>query len=184
VRPGHGSAPAGRQEPVRRSECCMADVDSSTSDRRLHRRAHDEAVNGLRRAAPRNCPVVWRSDSRPVVVITSDSPRAHRRLAQEVSLVAAGDVDFLRCCVLCRRAGRTTVRFNFLGVEGDRATAYACLERRSHFWQCTWTEHDAGVTHPLDSRTMWSVGYAWVSRGNRRTGCAARWSFPPRIGQH
>jgi hypothetical protein len=155
---------------VRCSECDMAYVELLASDRRLHRRVHDEVVNGLHRTALRNCKVVWRCDSRSVVVINSESPRVHRRLAQEVSLVAAGDVDFSGVAYCADERPDDRKIHLFLGVEDERAQAYACLEQRGHVWQCTWTEYDAGVTHPLDNRTMWSIGYAWVSRGNRRTG--------------
>jgi hypothetical protein len=55
-------------------------------------------------------------------------------------------------------------------VSDDRAQTYVCFERRFHIWQCTWSEYASGVAHRLDDRPMWSIGYAWVSTRNRRTG--------------
>jgi hypothetical protein len=155
---------------VRCLECGFNYVESSGTDRRLHRRIHDEIVNGLRRSGLRSCPVAWRSGSRSVVVINGQSPLAHRRLAQEVSLVAAGDTEFSSVAYAADEQPDDRQIHLFVGVEKDRAQAYVCFEKRSHVWRCTWQEYAEGVTHRLDCGPIWSIGYAWVSRGNRRTG--------------
>ena len=151
-------------------ECGFGYAESIASDRRLHRRVHDEIVNGLRRSGLRSCPVAWRNGSRFVVAITGQSPPAHRRLAQEVSLVAAGEAEFSNVAYSAHEQPDDRQIHLFIGVEEDRAQAYLCLEKRSHIWQCTWHEHDEVVAHQLDRQPMWSIGYAWGSRGNRRTG--------------
>ena len=155
---------------MRCSECGFNYVESSGTDRRLHRRVHDEIVHGLRRSGLRSCPVALRIASRSVVVVNDESALTHRRLAQEVSLVAAGDTEFSSVAYSAREQPDDHHIHLFIGVEDDRAQAYVCFEKRSHIWRCTWQEYDEGVTHRLDREPMWSIGYAWVSRGNRRTG--------------
>ena len=151
-------------------ECDYRYVESSASDRRLHRRFHDRIVKGPRHPGLRSCPVTWPSGSRSVVVINSQSLRVHRQIAQDVSLVAAGDVEFSNVAYGADEQPDNRQIHLFLGVERDRVQAYVCFERRSDIWQCTWSEYDTGVTHKLDVQPMWSIGYAWVSRANRRTG--------------
>jgi len=155
---------------VQCSECGYGYVESLASDRRLHRRVHDGIVNGLRRSGLRSCPVTWRGGSRSVVVINGQSRRVHRRIAQEVSLVAAGDVEFSGVAYSADEQPDDRQIHLFIGVEIDRAQAYVCFERHSQIWQCTWSEYDAETAHPLDAQPMWSIGYAWVSRAYRRTG--------------
>jgi hypothetical protein len=155
---------------VRCLECDLRFVESLASDRRLHHRVHDEIVNGPRRSGLRSCPATWKSGSRSVVAINGQSRRAHRRIAQEVTLVAAGDVEFSGVAYSADEQPDNRQIHLFLGVEADRAQAYVCFERRSHIWQCTWSEYEAGVAHPVDAQPMWSIGYAWVSRADRRTG--------------
>jgi hypothetical protein len=75
-------------------ECDCLYAESSPSNRRSHRRVHEEVVNGLPRLQLRQCNVVRTAGSRRVVVVNSQSPRSHRVLAQEVSLIAAGDTDY------------------------------------------------------------------------------------------
>jgi hypothetical protein len=102
-------------------------------------------------------------------VVNSESPLIHRQLAQRVSLVAAGDVQLSNVAYAAREAPDERNIHLFIGVESDRARAYVCLERRSHVWQCTWDEYEAGVFHQLD-QPMWSIGFAWVTRAHRRKG--------------
>ena len=151
-------------------ECGFGYVESSPSDRRLHRRVHDEVVNGPRRLRLRQCDVIWRRGSRSVVVVNSQSPRSHRLLAQEVSLVAAGDTEYSGVAYSADERPDERQIHLFLGVSDDRAQAYVCLERRTRVWQCTWPEYEANVAHRRDGQPMWSIGYAWVSKKNRRTG--------------
>ena len=151
-------------------ECGLGYDDSSPNDRRLHRRVHDEVVNGPRRLRLRRCKVVWTRGSRGIVVINSQSLRTPRLLAQEVSLVAAGDTNYSGVAYAADEQPDERQIHLFLGVSEDRAQAYVCFERRFHIWQCTWSEYAAGVAHRLDDRPMWSIGYAWVSKKNRRTG--------------
>lgn len=151
-------------------ECGYNYAESLASDRRLHSRVHDGIVNGPQRAGLRSCPVVWRNGSRVVVVVNNQSPPAHRRLAQEVSLVAAGETDFSNVAYSAHEKPDDRQIHLFIGVEEDRAQAYLCFEKRSQIWQCTWHEYNEGVTHRVDRQPIWSIGYAWVCRGNRRTG--------------
>ena len=105
-----------------------------------------------------------------MVVINSQSPRIQRLVAQEVSLIAAGDTNYSGVAYAADEAPDERQIHLFLGVSDDRAQAYVCFERRAHLWQCTWSEYAVGVAHKLDDRPMWSIGYAWVSKKNRRTG--------------
>ena len=50
--------------------------------------------DGPKSAILARCRPIWNFGSRSVVVITHESPLAERRLAEKVSLVAAGDSDF------------------------------------------------------------------------------------------
>lgn len=151
-------------------ECDFEYVESLPSDCRRHRREHDEVVNGPRCSDLRRCNVVWTRGSRSVVAINSQSPRSQRLLADAVSLVAAGDTEYSDVAYAADERPDERQIHLFLGVSDDRAQAYVCFERRFHIWQCTWSEYAAGVKHRLDDGPIWSIGYAWVSRKNRRTG--------------
>lgn len=155
---------------MRCPDCGFGYAESSPDDRRLHRRVHDETLKGLRRSGFNSCTAVWRSRPRSVIVINGQSPRVHRRLAQEVSLVAAGDVDFTNVAYHADEEPDDRQIHIFIGVEAERAKAYVSFERRFHVWQCTWDEYETGVVHRLSNQPMWSVGYAWVSRAHRRKG--------------
>lgn len=155
---------------MRCAECGFGYVESLPSDRRRHRRVHDEVMKGPLRLRLRRCPVIWTGSARSVVVINSQSPLDQRRLAQEVSLIAAGDTDYSGVAYAANEEPDERQIHLFLGVRNDRAEAYVCLERRFHIWQCTWSEYSAGAAHRLEDHAMWSIGYAWVSRSNRRTG--------------
>jgi len=151
-------------------ECGLEYVELSPGDRRLHHRVHDEVVHGPRRLRLRRCNAIWTRGLRSVVVINSQSPRTQKLLAQEVSLVAAGDTYYSGVAYAADERPDERQIHLFLGVSDDRAQAYVCFELRFHIWRCTWSEYAAGVAHRLDDRPMWSIGYAWVSRRNRRTG--------------
>jgi hypothetical protein len=151
-------------------ECGFLYVESSPSDRQLHSREHDKIVNGLRLLSLRKCKVVWAQDSRAVVVINCESPRYQKLLAQKVSIVAAGEVGYSGVAYAASEPPDKRRIHLFLGVSADRALAYLCFECRYQVWQCSWQEYDNGMTHLLDDRWMWSIGYVWVSKGNRRKG--------------
>ncbi len=111
-------------------QCDLTYDDSSPSDRRLHRRVDDEVVNGPRRLGLRRCNLVWRRGLRGVVAINSQSPRIQRLLAQEVSLVAAGDTDYAGVAYSADEPPDERRTHLFLGVSDDRAQAYVCFELR------------------------------------------------------
>ena len=153
------------------SDCGFGYDAAYLPDRRLHRKIHANVVDGPRHVALAKCRRVWRSGSRSVVVINSQSLRSERLIAQDVSLVAAGDGnDYTGLSYAADEEPDARRIHMFLGTESDRARAYLCLEWRSSVWRCTWDEYEVCKTHPQPGLSMWSVGYAWVARGHRRKG--------------
>lgn len=130
---------------MRCPECGFGYVETLSSDRRRHRRVHDEVMNGPLRLRLRRCTVVWTGGSRLVIAINSQSPRDQRLLAQEVSLIAAGDTDYSGVAYAADERPDERQIHLFLGVSNDRAQAYVCFERRFHIWQCTWSEYSMGI---------------------------------------
>ena len=155
---------------MRCSECGLSFVDTSPQDRRLHRRVHDEALNGPRCLGLRNAPVVWKTSSRAVVVINSQSPRVQRLVAQEISLIAAEASEYSDMAYIANTPQDEREIHLFIGMSEDRAQAYVCFEKRSRVWKCSWPEYERGVAQQVENCTIWSIGYAWVSRNNRRMG--------------
>ena len=152
-------------------DCGYGYVASSPSDRQRHRRIHADVVDGPRRAALARCRCIWNSQLRSVIVINTQSSRTERRLAQDVSLVAAGDVDdYMGLSYAADEDPGDRRTHLFLGAESGRARAYLCLEWRSRVWRCSWDEYQDRNRHPQPGLSMWSVGYAWVARGHRRKG--------------
>ena len=69
--------------------------------------------------------------------------RTQRLLAQEVSLVAAGDADYSDVAYAADEHPDQRQVHLFLGVSDDRAQAHVCFERRFHTWRCTWYQKPA-----------------------------------------
>jgi hypothetical protein len=110
-------------------ECDCLYGESMPSERRRHRRIHDEVINGLRRPQLGRCNVVWSAGSRRVVAINSQSPGSHKMLAQEVSLIAAGDTDYSGVAYSANERPDERRIHLFLGVSDEnRAKAYVCFE--------------------------------------------------------
>ena len=152
-------------------EVCEFNYDeSSPKDRRRHRKEHDSIVNGLLDVQLRRCRTLVKDGPRTVVVINSESARFERLLAQTVSLIAAGDADYSNLAYAADEPPDERQVHIFLGISDDRAQAYVCFERRSRIWQYTWPEYDRRETHEGHAGRMWTIGYAWTSRGNRKTG--------------
>jgi hypothetical protein len=155
---------------MRCPECGLLYADTSQSDRRLHGRVHSEVVHGPRRPSVRDASRCLVANERFVVAINSSSPAQLRKIAQDVSIVAAGDVDWMGMTYAASEAPDERNVHLFLGTEGDRIRAYMCVERRYRVWRCTWESYadNAAVLQP--ERAMWSVSYVWVCRGHRRKG--------------
>ena len=151
-------------------ECGFGFEDRSASDRRVHRRYHDDLLLGPRGAALRNLPIAQPlTESQSIRVVSSSSPKTHRRVAQDVSLVAAGDVDYTGVAYAANEDPEDRDPHIFIGVDGKRAISYAMLERRYHVWTCTWQQYAAKECVPVATSTgVSSVSFAWVSRSNRR----------------
>lgn len=157
--------------PMECPECGYGYVESLPGNRRLHRQYHAGVMDGPRSAALAKCRHLRCSGSRSVVVINNKSRKLERRLAEKVSLVAAGDVDdFTGLSYAANEAPDSRRIHLFIGVESDRARAYLCVEWRSCVWHCTWEEYEAGMARPQVGLSMWSVGFAWVARAHRRKG--------------
>ena len=155
---------------MRCTGCGLLYVETLSSDRRLHKRVHSEVVDGPRRRGLFSLPICYKDSNRSVVVIDAASPHRARKIAQDVSYVAAGDVDLMGLTYAATERPDDRAIHLFLGVEEDRARAYMCVEMRRRVWQCTWADYARSAARPLPDRVMWSVGYAWVCRGHRRKG--------------
>jgi hypothetical protein len=130
---------------------------------------------GLRSARIADVQAIWSSSSQSVRLVRASSPRAHRRLAQELSLVAAGDVDLSFVAYHAEERDDGRHYHIAMGVDSDRALSYAILERRSNVWFGTWEQFESeGIPLVPDAEPVWSVGFAWVSRANRRKGWMRR----------
>ena len=160
---------------MRCQDCDYGFVSELASDRRKHRRYHDRLLFGLKRRAITEVHAVWQADAGAVRVVNARSPLAHRRIAEEVSLIAAGEVDFSFVAFSAVEQESERDYHIFLGTQLERAVCYIMLERRSHVWRCTWTEYDSRTVHEVsDLGSVWSVSFAWVSRAKRRQGWARR----------
>ena len=156
-------------------DCGFNFVETLSSDRRQHRKYHDRLLFGLKGSAIRQIKAIWQADVMSVRVVNADSPRAHRRIAQELSLIAAGDVEFSFVAYCADEPNDDRNYHIFIGAESDRAVSYVMLERRSHVWRCTWEEYDSHKASKLDGvGSVWSVTMAWVGRANRRKGWIRR----------
>ena len=159
------------------AECGFLFVETLPSDRRKHNRYHRNVFFGLRRVSLERIQPIWTLGARSIRIVDSRSPRGHRQVAQELSLVAAGDVEDQFSFVAYHRDEAPDERQCqiVIGADSDHAVSYLVLERRFHVWRCTWAEYDTKVTHSVSSKDgVWSVGFAWVSRANRRQGWLRR----------
>ena len=156
-------------------DCGFRFVETLPGNCRQHRKYHDRLLFGLKRSAIRQMKAIWQADAMSVRVVNAESPRAHRRVAQELSLIAAGDVRFSFVAYHADEPNDDRNCHIFIGAESDRAVSYVMLERRSHVWRCTWEEYDSDKAIKLDGvASVWSVTMAWVARANRRKGWIRR----------
>jgi hypothetical protein len=118
---------------------------------------------------------IWQQAPRSIAVVTSVSPRPDRQIAEDLSLVAAGDTQVSFVSWHKDSPPEDRDPHIFIGVEGDRAVSYLMLERRFRAWSGTWEEYaTTGCRSVPASQGFWSVSFVWVTRGNRRKGWARR----------
>jgi hypothetical protein len=156
-------------------ECDYGYVETLASDRRLHRTIHDKVMFGVKIGALSDTRTAWQHHQRAIVVINADSPLADRRVAQEVSLIAAGETDFSFVAYHANEQRDERNLHMFIGVENQRAKSYVAFELRPNVWSCTWEEYAARIFHRVPERApMWSIGYMSVCRSSRRQGWIRR----------
>lgn len=160
---------------VKCPDCGFSFVETLPRDRHQHRKYHDGVVFGLKRSAITQIKSVSSSGANSVRLVNAGSPRAHRRVAQELSLIMAGDVEFSFVAYHADEPDDDRHYQIFIGTEGDRAVSYLILERRHRVWRCTWEEYDSQKSTKLPAvNGVWSVGMAWVCRANRKKGWIRR----------
>jgi hypothetical protein len=157
------------------AECGLNYVEALADDRRKHRLYHGESVDGLQRHPLPTDVIIWRSETKRILVVTSLSSWPQRRRAQDLSLLAARDMPFSGVAYNANDAPDERNLHIFIGAESLRLVAYLAFEKRTHIGRCTWPQWSAGEVRELsDHAPMWSVGVVWVCRARRRQGWVRR----------
>ena len=159
-------------------ECRLGYSDESPTDRRLHRKVHDEAIHGIPGPIRRGDQVIWSIAGRHVTVVRHRTATNHQRaLAERVAQLARMDTDFDFAAYHASDSVDARNVHVFLMHETDRIVGFLVLERRDFTRGLTWSEWDdplaPGPRSPLSRGIeMWSIGMVWVHAKYRRKGLA------------
>lgn len=152
--------------------CGLAYVKDNPADCHMHRRYHDQAVNGICGSPRRSEKVIWRDGDRRIVVVTPFSPRPERVRARKVGQLANREMHSFGNYHENEPADCRNLHLFLYGLH-DRIVGLAIFERRDHVCWCTWKEYDHKDFKDLAlAAPIWSLGLAWVLCKYRRQGIA------------
>jgi hypothetical protein len=151
---------------------CEFGYGDTPSDRRIHKKYHNNVVSGLSRKGLLRIAPIWESRQKRIVLVNSDSPFRDRKIAEKLTLIGARDSQLSNVAYPAKEVRDDRDCNILIGAEGDLAVSYVILERRSNIWRYTWQQYDSNeeVEKVKDPESVWSVGMAWTSRGSRRQG--------------
>lgn len=152
-------------------ECGLLYASDVRGDVRLHRKEHDEWLNGVKSAA--TGAEVARHGEYCVTIVPPTAPLALRKVAERVG-----------------RFGNQETRYDFrvynihsgddgvhalIAWRGDRAIGILVLDQRDRERYIRWEDaQPAGGFELTEARTpRWSVAFAWVHHAHRRRGVAS-----------
>lgn len=153
----------------------MGYVPGLAENERLHRRHHDEIVNGVLGGPLKSDNVIWTCAGARITVVTPLSQKAQRVRARKVAQAANREVCYEFGIYSEFEPLDERNLHVFLYHENDRIVGLALLELRTHIWRSTWSSREKQDTEMLMGHPpVWSLGFAWVHRRCRRRGIATR----------
>ena len=150
-------------------ECGLLYSSDSQSDRRRHKREHDEWENGVRSDAPSL--QVGRHGEYRITVVPPNAPARLLEVAGRLGRIGnretrydGGVYSLYRHPDALREHGVHAL----LVWHGERAIGILVCDRRSEEVYIRWDD-EPGLRLPVQ-RPRWSVAYAWVHPAHRRKG--------------
>jgi hypothetical protein len=133
-----------------------------------HNEYHDKVLNGLLSLSIEDKDVVWSCDNIVMSVVRHQSTKEKRRHAEEVASLARRDTSYDAEALFSDIELETHV---YLLHNHNRTIGLLTIDKRTHVWQTSWADIDAGVKprelseHP----SMWSICFIWILQKCRRS---------------
>ena len=170
------SPPGYDPEASRCRECRFGYVPELASDRRLHRRYHDEWQNGVRLPELASDMIVASEGDTDFLLLTPASPRAQKRRGAKVAINARRDTPFDFPSYDGSEDDDQMNTHAIIARRGQRGVGFIVLRRVDRVWRFTWMDYAAQRRAPEVSEPhgRWSVEFVWVRRDLRGQRLASR----------
>jgi hypothetical protein len=158
------------------SKCGFGYVEGDEENEKLHEAYCDKVRNGPPIHVESPLSEIWRSGMETIVVVTHESPREHKDLAQDVSRVANKEMGYDEGIYRSSDPPDERKVHIYIYALADRSIGILLFELREHVWLCCWNENAESpdcVERP-DIPITWSVGFLWVHERHRTVGNAGR----------
>jgi len=147
----------------------MSYAEDILDDRMVHRKYHDEIVNGIPARQMKSDNTIWQNGDDRIIVVNAFSPRAQRVRAERVGRVANNEMPYDGSIYsACEQPDDREIHL-FIYLSRNRAVGLSIIEKRSEICHYTWDEYDQHIQKELvEKESIWSLGFTWVHKKHRR----------------
>ena len=135
----------------------------------------DLIVNGPSTQLIDDSHIVWQENEDKIILVTDSSPIGLKKVAGDLSTCANREMHYDGGIYRsCDPPDERQIHL-FIYSRADRAIGLLIFELRTSVWRCVWDA--ANIPKCIESpghSPMWSVGFIWVQRQNRKKGLSKK----------
>ena len=157
-------------------ECGLAYVTTNPSDRRLHRKIHDEYLNGIPIRPSHDDQVLSDAADLRITLVRPSASWNQRQRTKRISRRCNREMHYDFGGVYHAMSVWEFESHAFICAREERAIGFLLLEKHDHVWRAAWKDWKDGYSPPLISKGIprWTLVFAWVLPPFRRQGIGRR----------
>ena len=147
-----------------------------SEQKKLHRKYHDEFVNGVKTTVQKNDNVIFELNDFRVVLVSPNSSTTQRKRAERVAFRSKKDTHFDFAPYHADDTKHKDYPLAFIGIIKNRAISFLVLRKAKATAKVTWEYYNQEDREniPLSPDERWGVSMIWVLENKRRMGNASK----------
>ncbi len=151
--------------------CKLNYVPNLPEDVALHKKRHDEAVNGIKARSVKSDRTIWNHNDYRINVLNQWSPKTQRNRAQKVAILGKRDGGYDFPSYTAEEPFDEKDVHVFLLHYKSRAVGILVFSYRSHISIYDWEKNNK-LEQISGHSPLWTVDFVWVLKKHRRKNLA------------
>ena len=148
--------------------CNFAYVPDLPEDVKIHRKRHDESVNGIKAPARKNDNTLWSKNQYRITIANQLSPKYQRVRAEKVARLGNRETRYDFPPYTADEPFDDKIVHLFVLFHRSRAVGILVLSRREDIWGGKWEDIEQRKVQKLEKHVpLWTVDFIWVLKKHR-----------------